>query len=334
MQRNYKKAVVGTNTQSAAMIFKTDAPLDDRTAVRCKGALISQTALGKNNTSDKGWLFNGLIVCDLETGDLYTLYNKAAITLYSDSALDAMSEEQIDEAVALGWRKMATKADIEGLSGLWEFKGVAESISPDKDVIFVKNLYITITSPFNTTISYECVGFEYDIALNKYYKWVNRTGVIYSKEGDTEKLYQKAAIDSDDSGDSDDDYIVLYVQDPEGNLYFKTDAASGKEWERLTDGQKVYTTEAHADVATNVSFYLSSTATGTPMFTADIKNYVGSIFEPIDDTSFYELPEAVTASSENNGWVYQIEDKEYASNGLIWVELGSPKEDLNWLVIS
>lgn len=333
MQRNYKKAVVGTNTQSAAMIFKTDAPLDDRTAVRCKGALISQTALGKNNTSDKGWLFNGLIVCDLETGDLYTLYNKAAITLYSDSALDAMSEEQIDAAIARGWRKMATKADIEGLSGLWKFKGVAESISPDKDTIFVRNLHISDGS----NVSYKCAGFEYDIAFNKYFKWVNDTDSVYSKEEDDEKLYRKLEIESDDSSDSsdsDDDYLVLYVQDPDGNLYFKTSDSSGKEWERLSDGQKVYTAIPYTEEATNVSFYLSSTATGTPLLTADIESYVGSIFESIGDTSFYELPEAVTASSENNGQVYQIEDKEYASNGLIWVELGSPKEDLNWLVIS
>ena len=41
--------------------------------------------------------------------------------------------------------------------------------------------------------------------------------------------------------------------------------------------------------------------------------------------------ESITASSENNGHVYQIGEEEYASNGNMWVQLGSPKTD--WIVL-
>lgn len=396
MTRDYKKAVTGSNAQSSAMIFKTNAPLDDRTAVRCKGALISQTALGKNGTDSKDWLFEGLIACDRETGDLYTLYNKSSLNLFSDSALNAMSEEQIDAAIALGWKKMATKADISGLSGLWKFKGVAESISPDKDTIFINDLYITVSNDDSDSDyeehahHYKCIGFEYDIAHNVYFKWkrINSEQIVYTKPDDSINIYVK----------SSSPVTVLYVQNDE-DLYFKTTATGGLEWERLSDGQHIYTKTEKSSTASNVQFFLSISDTN-PVFTADIKSYSGNEYSavtklmvtfdgityyfqdatdpymwhydvdaivysstasgtppitttgeftfytsatPGEQTSgetgtveecMYTGTSSVTASPENNGWVYQIEDKEYASNGTIWVELGSPKEDLQWLVIS
>ena len=41
-----------------------------------------------------------------------------------------------------------------------------------------------------------------------------------------------------------------------------------------------------------------------------------------DETTLTVDGEPVVASSENVGWVYQIDDAEYASNGQIWVKLG------------
>lgn len=38
-----------------------------------------------------------------------------------------------------------------------------------------------------------------------------------------------------------------------------------------------------------------------------------------------------TASESNIGWVFQLGENEYASNGKIWVQLGNPRED--WIVI-
>jgi hypothetical protein len=41
--------------------------------------------------------------------------------------------------------------------------------------------------------------------------------------------------------------------------------------------------------------------------------------------------ESIPASPDNSGHVYQIGENEYASNGQIWVKLGSPVED--WIIL-
>ena len=53
--------------------------------------------------------------------------------------------------------------------------------------------------------------------------------------------------------------------------------------------------------------------------------------ESIYPVSITHSHTVIPASSDNSGHVYQIGENEYASNGQIWVKLGSPVED--WIIL-
>jgi hypothetical protein len=71
----------GTNPQSAGMTFQTNAPLDDRCAVRNKASLISESAFGSNT-----YMYPGMAVSVVKSGEMYILINPdpTTITLYTD----------------------------------------------------------------------------------------------------------------------------------------------------------------------------------------------------------------------------------------------------------
>lgn len=319
MQRDYNKAVVGTNTQVKAMIFKTDAPLDDRSAVRSKASLISQTAFGKDKTSDKGWLFNGLIVCDRETGDIYTLYSKDDLQLYTDAQLNNMSEAEIDGHIKSAWRKMATTDQIEQLSGVFQFKGIATSIDPDFTTITVTPLSVN-------NVSYTCTGYLYDLIHIKYYRWENkdeRVKEYYTKENEFPiKVYSK----------SNGEVTALYVNYKD-KIYFPATSSSITEFTSL-DGDSIYCS-AVTQATPNVPFYTTSTHdAGTGIGNLNVLDYTAYRFIEIDPQPSIQSGSGISiaASLNNQGYVYQIENKEYASNGSIWVELGAPVEN-NWIIL-
>ena len=62
--------------------------------------------------------------------------------------------------------------------------------------------------------------------------------------------------------------------------------------------------------------------TGCSSKDEDVEKYTVSITSDIS---------TIDANSENNGHVYQLGEEEYASNGNMWIQLGSPKTD--WIVL-
>lgn len=324
---NLDKLVTGSEPKSGAMIFKTGAPLDDRTAVRCKAALISQTALGevdpdtKQSTDKKGWIFNGLITADCQTGDIYVLYDRASLELLSDEAILALTDAQIDEKVAKAWKKLASSSDVSSLSGVFTFKGVAEAINPDQSIITtrgvitteIKNKQQQVITP--SEILY-CVTSAYEFDMDVYYGWGTSLNDIRfwtdtpTVNSDTTQ-YDKGAGTS----------ITAYEFN--GILYYPTE--TDNKYESIggqvvyIKGRKVYETEDFTETsigdATEVTYTGYAFTEKTPKIILN-KNTTS---------------ETITASPDNSGHVYQIGENEYASNGQIWVKLGSPVED--WIII-
>jgi hypothetical protein len=67
---------------------------------------------------------------------------------------------------------------------------------------------------------------------------------------------------------------------------------------------------------------------------AELVTYEAYDFVPLPDAEKYTVTtgsNATIAAVGNAGHVYQIGENEYASNGQIWVKLGSPVED--WIII-
>ena len=334
---NLSKLVTGSESKSGAMIFETAAPLDDRTAVRCKAALISQSALGevdkstKKATAGKGWIFNGLITADCQTGDVYVLYNRDALELLTDEAITKLSEEEIDEKINKAWKKAASSSDVSSLAGVFQFKGVAEAINPDQSILttrLITTKEITdeqgkVTIPSE---SLYCVNTAYEFDMDVYYGWGTSLEDIRFWTDTT--TVNNNTLQYDKGGE-----INVTAYEFNGTLYYPIDSTVAPTagdpvipYENV-DGKIIYISE-------NDEVYDNALTSGGPIGEAIPVTYTGYDFtvktSPIalnETTSAETIP----ASSDNSGHVYQIGENEYASNGQIWVKLGSPVED--WIIL-
>lgn len=334
-KKDLDKFVTGSEAKAGAMIFKTGAPLDDRTAVRCKAALISQTALGERNkqnevTNGKGWIFNGLITADCQTGDLYVLNNRDALELLTDDDIINLSEAEIDEKVAKAWKKLASASDLSKLSGVFQFKGVAEAISPDQRIITTHGVTTaTVTDDegkvTKNSESLYCVTTAYEFDMDVYYGWGTSLN-------DIRFWTDTPTVNSDTLQYGKGEEISVTAYEFDGELYYPIDSTvAPTAGDQVTpyenvNGRIIYISE-YDDV------YANANAGGGSIGEATQITYMGCDFSVRQSIALEEntTSETIPATSDNSGHVYQIGENEYASNGTVWVKLGSPVED--WIIL-
>lgn len=328
------KFVTGSEEKYGAMIFKTGAPLDDRTTVRCKAALISQTALGevdpdtKQVTNKKGWIFNGLITADSQTGDLYVLYDRDALELLPDDTILALSDAEIDEKVAKAWKKTASASDLSGLSGVFTFKGVAEAVSPDLSYIVVCE---TAASQEGETENRPVpIGTAVDLEGDLYYGWSAENTNFWT---DSTTLKSSTTI-------YDRSEITIVGVNWNDSTYYPESEAQGV----ADQGVILVDLKNSKIIVDNLSYNNADPITVYPYDEGGVYSDSDSLgqgefvkytaYQFTAKESTYSTPNeytVITASPDNSGHVYQIGENEYASNGQIWVKLGSPVED--WIIL-
>lgn len=253
---------------------------------------------------------------------------------------------------------------ISSLGPVFQFKGVASAIDPDHTTLTIGDATVSGSTIVGTNkinfsdkplISYGTVLQE-NLDSVKYawgtseYPNLFFTDDLYTTENIGQTQYKK--------GDEEDlqyinvfDTLYFYKpnQDETVNFEIPSQEAGGspttgtrtyKVWEALDKGGILYSLQEEGaqtlDVYTVTSTAELPTALKTDVSVSTYKYYQ---FTEIADASKYTVKintsvnavTSVTASSENNGHVYQIEEEEYASNGHMWVQLGSPKTD--WIVL-
>lgn len=336
IKNNNSKVTLGTNPQQSSMIFKTDGPLDDRTALTTRASLISKQALGARKPGNsteletdakiKNWVYPAMTCAIQETGEIYVLKNKAALQLYTDTEIEEMTDVEIETHINEAWARQALRSDLESLTsavaGVFQFKGVAESINQDQTVLTLNSASAT---KGNTTYSVNCqtIGYEYDMDI--YYGWGETSGSILFWT-DTPTLTTSSVQYAANTPVSVTKLVLNGVD------YYPVD-----ETQPLADGMKRWENVAGEVVyCDNLSeVYSKDTADNANLLgLAEQVTYQAYDFVPMSDFDKYTVnsaPSATVAATGNAGHVYQIGENEYASNGQIWVKLGSPVED--WIIL-
>lgn len=326
------KVTLGTNPQEASMIFKTDGPLDDRTALATRASLISKQALGArkaNNDTEleieaniKNWVYPAMTCAIQETGEIYVLKDKAALQLYTDTEIAAMTDAQIEAHINKAWTRQALKSDLESLTsavtGVFQFKGVAESINQAQTIITLNTATVSKGDKTYTTAC-QTTGYEYDMDI--YYGWgVNPGSILFWTDTPalTESSVQYAA-----TMQSSIKKLVLNGEDYYPVDGTEPDVDGMARWENVA-GKVVYCDNPS-------SVYSKDDADADNLLgAAELVTYEAWDFVPLPDADKYTVSKAasaIVAAAGNTGHVYQIVENEYASNGQIWVKLGSPVED-------
>ena len=317
----------GKNSQKVGFSFATNAPLDDRTVVKTKDSLIGQDTWVK-----PGYLFDGLITAVQETQELYMYVGGKLSAWPSDFLLTTTAEKSTaeDAIIAKYWKKVSSSG-LENVSGVFTFKGVAEAINPDQSIITTRKVNTEavtddqgkVTTPSE---SLYCVTTSYEFDMDVYYGWGTSLEDIRFWTDTT--TVNSNTPQYDKSGSSID--IIAY--DFEGVLYYPIDSTVATiagdpvtPYENV-DGRRIYIYSG--DVYDNQNAAGGSIGTAIPIeytgYDFTVKTQSIALTEEITS-------ETITASSNNSGHVYQIGENEYASNGQIWVKLGSPVED--WIIL-
>lgn len=329
MGKEYRKAVTGSSVQPAGMQFQAGAPLDDRMVVNNKESLIHQCLA--DGTGGVQWLYNGQITCDKETGDIYVLMDKSKLTLLSTDDLDKLSPTEIDDAIKAAWTKIPSQTDLEtNKKDLFSFQGVASAIDADHCTLTIGPASRGTTTP---GYSFSVSDYKVDIEGDTYFYWSSTakgapTGVWTRGDfANGTKTYTKSQFTAN---------IFVYG----GETYYETgETAIVQNVERtkyLTlDGDILWVDTDNYIYETSAS----TTKVQTDAVTLDSDSEV--VFFTEDKTTLSDVLNSGKAEKatngngsdikSNKGHVYQLGEEEYASNGTIWVQLGSPKED--WIVI-
>lgn len=336
----------GTYTTLGAYLFKAPAPLDTRSVVETIGHLISEDVWKNQDYT----AFNGLQVYVESTQELYILKDSSGLesdlqpesyfTGTTNKAGEVITppatSDDIQTKVDLYWQKLASASDISGLSGVFQFKGMAYAISPDSSYILLNNDTFDLTP----------IGTACDMIGNTYFGWS-----IDSTEIWTAGPLWENAVKYTKSETS----TPVYGMTIDGTLYFvsstqpKPDA--GILLESL-DGRYVFFDKWLGSLE---SAFTGFNPIGVPICDQEgtctdtivsgyIFKYDAYTFTEAEvqaNISFYVAPLLASDGTKtdgdgnkipnNSGYVYQIGENEYASNGQIWVKLGSPVED--WIII-
>ena len=277
--------------------FKIDGkgPIDVRFVVGDKSSLTDGTFTYENS-------YNMLMVGVEADKGIYVLTNASAPTQPNS------------------WQKLASASDLSGLSGVFTFKGVAETINQDQSILTTKSLVtqeITDENGKVTTPSEPlyCVTSAYEFDMDVYYGWGTS---LYDIRFWTDTTTVTSGTSQYDKGEQ----LSVTAYEFNNKLYYPTET---KDKYESVDGEVVYIKENQVYQTAD-----SQTSLGH----ASEVSYKGYAFK--EKTSKIALKagtnsESIPASPDNSGHVYQIGENEYASNGQIWVKLGSPVED--WIII-
>lgn len=293
--------------------FKIDGkgPIDVRFVVRDKSSLTDGTFTSENS-------YNMLMVGVEADKSIYVLTNASAPT-QSNS-----------------WQKLASAADVSSLSGVFTFKGVAFAISPD-------NTYILLNGD---AMKIEPIGTACDMVGNIYFGWNTDFQEIWT----TGPLFENAVQYT-----KSDNSTTVYGMTIDGTPYFVSSTQpkpqEGTLLESL-DGRYVWLDSGdgsldgwYADVNPLGVYVCNKEGQLTDEFVYGyVFKYDSYIFTESEEkvvANFYATPLLASDGTktdgdgnkipDNSGHVYQIGENEYASNGQIWVKLGSPVED--WVIL-
>lgn len=222
--------------------------------------------------------------------------------------------------------ELASSSSVESLSGVFTFKGVAEAVSPDLSYIVTCQEYEgDALSP---------IGTAADLEGDIYYGWQIGSNTIW-----TDSLVLNSASIQYNRGAETTVRCVFYNDE----YYFTTETVDDSKTvlESISGHQiKVYTSDLQAQVHDRIYVY-----DGEIIGDGYIIEYTAYRFTPKANNDTVDVSHAHTiiyASDgtkvvddttipNNSGHVYQIGENEYASNGQIWVKLGSPVED--WIIL-
>lgn len=293
--------------------FKIDGkgPIDVRFVVADKSSLTDGTFTYENS-------YNMLMVGVEADKSVYVLTNASAPTQLNS------------------WQKLASASDLSGLSGVFAFKGVAFAISPD-------NTYILLNGD---AFEIEPIGTACDIVGNTYFGWNIDVQEIWT----TGPLWENAVEYT-----KSDTSTTVYGMTIDGTLYFvsntQPDTTQGTLLESL-DGRCVWLDSGSGSIE---GWYTDLNPIGVYVCNKEgeltdelvygyVVKYNAYVFTESEEKvggSFYVTPLLASDGTktdgdgnkipDNSGHVYQIGENEYASNGTIWVKLGSPVED--WIIL-
>lgn len=237
------------------------------------------------------------------------------------STTTATTSTAQDTTIAKYWKKVSSSG-LENISGVFTFKGVAESINEAQTIITLSSASVTKGS--NTyTAKCQTIGYEYDMDI--YYGWgATADSILFWTDTPT---LAASSVQYAATMLSSVTKLVLNGED-----YYPVDetepAADGMtRWENVA-GKVVYCDDPSA-------VYSKDTAEADNLLgAAELVTYEAYDFVPLPDADKYTVStvaSATAAAAGNSGHVYQIGENEYASNGQIWVKLGSPVED--WIIL-
>lgn len=219
--------------------------------------------------------------------------------------------------------ELANTAILESLSGVFTFKGVAESINEAQTIITLSSA--TATKGSNTyTVKCQTIGYEYDMDI--YYGWgATADSILFWTDTPT------LTSTSTQYGVTTPTAVKKLVLN--GEDYYIADrtvpAGDGlSQWENIS-GKVVYCNETTSKVYSE-----DQEDPEYELGVAEIVTYEAYDFAPLvasDKYTVSNIASADVATEGTTGHVYQIEENEYASNGTIWVKLGAPTE--NWIVL-
>lgn len=349
----YKLRYEGTYITKGAYEFQAGAPLDTRSVVTNLKCLISASVW----VNQADYVYTGLPVYVESTGEYFMLVNRPVLKqhLFTNKQLDAMTDETAKTHIDLCWGKLAFYKDIEttvkNLGPVFKFKGVAKEISTDQKVITIDTVNYT---PINEaeSIDITCLGFERGFP-DEYYAW----GVIDASNNITTYFYsntQEVDQNTTQYKRTDEEVSIFYAYETErtGKRYYFDGHVANEDASASVDSSVMWKFSDEDDIshiycvadggaeeptidASLVTFYLDPDTSEPVYARLNIEHFDAVIFEEMDPSECGTINSStgssVEANDSNNGWVYQIGKDEYASNGLIWVKLGSAEND--WLVI-
>jgi hypothetical protein len=346
----------GNTNRDTAFNFKAGAPLDSRFVVDYIQSLISYNGWwDSDGNTYKFYKGESVYVYDTikNVKGLYTLrdYDGLASHAMPDASIDQLSDASLMEEIGKYWDRAATASDLEhavqDLGPVFIFKGIATHISDDKRIITTQNAQY-IPNGKEEPVSIYCLGVEPGFP-EEYYGW----GTSNTAKSITTYFYSDSSIITTSSiqykkGSS---VNIFYVDDKMSKRFYYDGNVANQSTEtgdpsvlwKFTDDadiSHIYTVGANtppSEDSSNITFYMEPNTRGLVYDTSlNITHFQSHDFVPQTQQEKGTIVSGstgtvVVASDKNNGWVYQLNEDEYASNGYIWVQLGSA--DQEWVII-
>ena len=288
--------------------INTPNPIDARTVVDNKQDLIDAKSWGTDYNQ-----YKGLITYVKDDNAFYALTGDTKLSLIQFA--NASSDEK--NTAYNQWTKISTADDLKNLGGVFQFQGVASAIDAD-------HCTLTIGTPTFNNIIYKVWTYRVDVEGDTYMFWADASAKTQPSTGYwLRDPFQNGSMTYTLSSTKAN--ILIYNQEN----YYETSTVVNNRTQYLSlDGKDIWVNET--DVYETSDSTTKLTTTPTPAGAHDVYFFTEST--KLKDVTQASGPgNAVQALPSNKGHVYQLGEEEYASNGTIWVQLGSPKED--WIVI-